>query len=123
MIARRWRGCTRAEDRHDFTNVLQARTQAELKVSDACRGAYVLQRHTEDGRSESLVLTLYDPAARGASVPPADFDPPLLSQKESRLLLTCDQASVRYDVIIDPHRERLYAELRRRFPLRFASLG
>lgn len=112
MIAQIWRGRTRADDSNDFTGLLQARIQAELASSRVCLGAYVLQRRIDDGQAESLVLTLYD---RGSA------EPTLPSHEEARLLLGCDPTPARYEVIVDPHRAVLYAELRRRFPLRFAA--
>lgn len=120
MIAQIWRGRTRADDRHDFTDLLQARIQAEVAGSSACRGAYVLQRQIEGGQAESLVLTLYDPTSLGSKREQTP-QPSAPSDKEVRLLLGCDLTSARYDVIIDPQRALLYAELRRRFPLRFAA--
>jgi hypothetical protein len=113
MIAHIWRGRTRAGDLTDFTSLLEARVQAQLAASNACRGAYVLQRPIENSQVESLVLTLYDPRA------PA---PAVVSDTEARFLLGSDPVSARYDVVIDPRRAQLYAELRRRFPLRFAAL-
>lgn len=113
MIAQIWRGRTRADDLTDFTRLLEARVQSELAASSACRGAFVLQRSIENSQVESLVMTLYDPRA------PA---PPVVSDRETCFLLGSDPVSPRYEVIIDPRRAQLYAELRRRFPLRFAAL-
>jgi hypothetical protein len=120
MIAQIWRGRTRADDSHDFTSLLQARLQAELAMSRACQGGYLLQRQTEDGQAESLVLTLYDHGSAGAERG-AGPGLPHLSEKEARLLLGGDPIAARYQVILDPPRALLYAELRRRFPLRIAA--
>ena len=46
----------------------------------------------------------------------------LTSDREARFLPGCDPAPARHQVIIDPRRARLYADLRRRFPLRIAAL-
>ena len=121
MIAQIWRGRTRADDSNDFTGLLQARIQAELASSRVCLGAYVLQRRIDDGQAESLVLTLYDRGSVGASGREMNADPTLPSREEARLLLGCDPTPASYEVIVDPHRAVLYAELRRRFPLRFAA--
>lgn len=121
MIAQIWRGRTRDDDRDDFTSLLQARIQAEVASSSACRGAYVLQRQIGGGQAESLVLMLYDPSSPGGSTREQSAQPPPPSDREARLLLGCDLTSTCYDVVIDPERALLYAELRRRFPLRFAG--
>lgn len=123
MIAQIWRGLTRADDRHDFTSLLQARMQVELAASNECLGAYVLQRQMERSQVESLVLTLYDREPLVNSGRSDKADPPSpVSAKEARLLLSGDPTPAQYEVIIDPQRALLYAELRRRFPLRFAAL-
>lgn len=119
MIAKIWRGLTRAGDRHDFMSLLQARVQAQLATSRACLGAYVLQREIAGSQAESLVLTLHHEAAHATS--PGECDPPAISEKEARLLLGYDPTAASYEVMIDPQRAVLYAELRRRFPLRFAA--
>lgn len=120
MIAQIWRGRTRADDSHDFTSLLQARLQAELAISKACQGGYLLQRQTEDGQAESLVLTLYDHRSARAERP-EKAGLPHLSETEMRLLTGGDPIATRYQVILDPPRALLYAELRRRFPLRIAA--
>jgi hypothetical protein len=121
MIAQIWRGRTRVDDSNDFTGLLQARIQTELASSPVCLGAYVLQRQVENGQAESLVLTLYDRGSAGGAGRDANIEPTAPSDREARLLLGCDPAPARYEVIIDPQRAVLYAELRRRFPLRFAA--
>lgn len=121
MIAQMWCGRTRADDRHDFAILLQARIQAELAASKACRGAYVLQRQIAGGEAESLVLTLYDHGSLVSSPREDNALPSSLSEKEARLLLGRDPTSTRYDVIVEPRRALLYAALRGRFPLRIAA--
>ena len=118
MIAKIWRGLTRAGDRHDFMSLLQARVQAQLATSRACLGAYVLQREIAGSQAESLVLTLHDEAAHATA---CERDSPAISENEARLLLGYDPTAASYEVMIDPQRAVLYAELRRRFPLRFAA--
>lgn len=122
MIAQIWRGRTRVDDSHEFTRLLQARIQAEIATAKACQGAYVLQRQIEGGQAESLVLTLYDHRSGLISRPDESLAAPPLSEQETRLLVGCDPTPARYDVITDPRRARLYAELRRRFPLRIAAV-
>jgi len=122
MIAQIWRCRTRADDAHDFTNLLQARAQAQLSASTACLGCYVLQRELANSEVESLVLTLYERRLLDAGV--HDLTPwsPAISNEEARLLLPGGLAQTQYQVVIDPRRARLFADLRRRFPLRIAAL-
>lgn len=81
----------------------------------------MLQRQIEDGQLESLVLTLYNSGPLGISGREQSLQPSAPSAEEARLLIGCDPTSARYEVIVDPPRALLYAELRRRFPMRFAA--
>jgi hypothetical protein len=96
--------------------------QVGLASSNACRGGYVLQRQIEGSEVESLVLTLYDPRLLGGSGRGEGFALPLISENEARFLVGCDPTPAQYEVIVDPRRGLLHAELRRRFPLRIAAL-
>lgn len=122
MIAQICCGRTQAEDHDHLASLLKARIPALLKTSKACRGAYLLQRRLEPGRVESLVMTLYDHGFPVCLMHGETLDPRLLSEEESRLLLGCRPSPTRYDVIIDPRHSLLHADLRRRFPLRFAAV-
>lgn len=112
MIAEIWSGRTSAEHRDSVTTALQAQIQAKMKSTSACRGAYVLQRQLDDGQYEILLLTLYEPQ-RGATGGAQHCQPPSLSGFGDTL--TC------YEVITDPARTLLYAELSRRFPPRMMA--
>lgn len=101
MIAEIWSGRTRSEHRDTVTRQLQATIEAKIKSAAGCRGAYLLQRQIDADQVETLILTLYEPG-RGSESPREDRDG----------TVTC------YEVITDPPRTLLYAELSRRFPLR-----
>lgn len=113
MIAEIWSGRTSAERRDTVTTALQAHIQAKMKSTSACRGAYVLQRPLECGQYEILLLTLYEPQreSTGRTVEACE-EPPLSDFGDT---LTC------YEVITDPVRTLLYAELSRRFPPRMMA--
>lgn len=105
MIAEIWSGRVRAERRAAVATELQAAIQEKMKATSACRGAYLLQRQLERGEYEILLLTLYEPerdSARNGAPPSSDFGDTL----------------TRYEVVTDPVRTLLYAELSRRFPPR-----
>lgn len=120
MIAQLWRGSTRAADRHAFASLVQARIRAVLAGSEACRGAYVLQREVRQDEVETLVLTLHA-GAPFASDGEQAFSPVALSEAEKRLLVTHEGSAARYAVLTNPGRTLLYADLARRFPLRIMA--
>jgi len=116
-VAKLWRSTTQVAHRDVLARLLQARIQAAIADSSACRGAYVLQRPTERGEVETLVLALYEGARLGDGGA-CGGDLLALCDAEKHLLLVADESTVRYDVLTDPGRMRLYADLSRRFPLR-----
>jgi len=120
LMAQLWRGSTRVADRHVFASLVQAKIQAALSRSEACKGAYVLQRQVRQGEVETLVLMLHE----GASVAGGGGREPdlvVMSEAEKRLLIACDGSATRYDVLTDSRRALSYADLLRRFPLRMMA--
>lgn len=113
MIAEIWSGRTSAERRDAVTKQLQAKIQAKMQSTSACRGAYVLQRQLDGGQYEILLLTLYEPQRGATRDGTAHRDAPPLTDFGDTL--TC------YEVITDPARTLLYAELSRRFPPRMMA--
>jgi heme-degrading monooxygenase HmoA len=59
MIARIWRGATRAEDGADYVEYLEATGLREYRDAPGNRGVLALRRQ-EGGRAEFLLLTLWD---------------------------------------------------------------
>jgi hypothetical protein len=113
VIAEIWSGRTSAARRDAVTTELQARIQTKMKTASACRGAYVLQRPLEGDQYEILLLTLYEPERGSSREAPGHPDATPL----------CDfgDTLTRYEVITDPVRSLLYAELSRRFPPRMMA--
>jgi len=113
VIAEIWSGRIRAERRDAVTTELQAAIQQKMKTTGACRGAYVLQRQLESGEYEILLLTLYEP--QRDSPPKGAPHRGAPSSSDFADTPTC------YEVVTDPVRTLLYAELSRRFPPRMMA--
>lgn len=114
MIAEIWSGRASAERLDAVTTELQAKIQAKIKSTSACRGAYVLRRQLDGGQYEILILTVYEPerGSRGSGA----------GQPDASALPDLGATVISYEVVTDPARTLLYAELSRRFPLRRAAL-
>ncbi len=59
MIARIWRGRTRAEQSDDYLTFLEQTGFAEYRATDGNRGVLCLRREV-DGASEFTLITLWD---------------------------------------------------------------
>ena len=59
MIARTWRGATRADDAESYLEYLHRSGLAAFQDTPGNRGAAVLRR-VEDGRAEFLVVSLWE---------------------------------------------------------------
>ena len=59
MIARMWRGTTRADDAEAYASYLDRTGHAEYRRVDGHRGTLTLRR-VENGRAEFVVLSLWD---------------------------------------------------------------
>ena len=60
MIARTWRGVTRAEDSDRYAKYIEATGLRAYAETPGNRGAYLLRRPTSDGAMEFFVLSFWD---------------------------------------------------------------
>ncbi len=60
MIARLWRGETRAEDADAYQRVLEATGVRDYRATPGNRGVWLLRREGDAGRTEFALLTLWD---------------------------------------------------------------
>ncbi len=98
MIARTWRGVTRAEDRDAYLEYLRRTGLAAYASTEGNRGALILAR-TEKDRAEFLLLSLWDSedavrAFAGEEPQRAVFYP-----EDDRFLVEKDTAVGHYQVL------------------------
>jgi heme-degrading monooxygenase HmoA len=60
MIARMWRGWVRAEDRAAYVDYIERTGMAEYRSTAGNRGAWMLARDLDDGRTEIVTLSFWD---------------------------------------------------------------
>ena len=99
MIARTWRGVTRAEDREAYLDYLRRTGLAAYASTEGHRGALVLSRTGDDRRSEFLVVSLWDSedavrAFAGERPERAVFYP-----DDERFLVERESRATHYDVL------------------------
>jgi heme-degrading monooxygenase HmoA len=59
MIARMWRGWVRTPDRDAYVEYIERTGMAEYRSTPGNRGAWMLARDLDDGRTEIVTLSLW----------------------------------------------------------------
>ena len=102
MIARMWRGWVRTEDRDAYAAYVEETGVAQYRETAGNRGAHILLRDLDDGRTEIVALsfwTSYD-AIRG--VAGEDVDTAVYYPEDDRYLVQREDTVTHYEVQ-DPH--------------------
>ena len=60
MIARMWRGWVRTEDRDTYLDYVERTGMSEYRRTPGNRGAHLLARDLDDGRTEIVTLSFWD---------------------------------------------------------------
>ncbi len=60
MIARMWRGWVRTEDRDAYVSYVEQTGMSEYRRTPGNRGAHLLARDLDDGRTEIVTLSFWD---------------------------------------------------------------
>ncbi len=60
MIARMWRGWVRTEDRGVYVEYVEETGMSEYRRTPGNRGAHMLTRDLDDGRTEIVTLSFWD---------------------------------------------------------------
>ena len=98
MIARLWRGWVRTEDRDVYVDYVEETGMAEYRQTPGNRGAHMLTRDLDDGRTEIVTLSFwasYDAvrAFAGEDVSIAVYYP-----EDDRYLVDREATVTHYDV-------------------------
>jgi heme-degrading monooxygenase HmoA len=102
VIARIWRGWVRTEDRDAYAAYVEETGVAQYRETAGNRGAHILLRDLDDGRTEIVALsfwTSYD-AIRGFAG--EDVDTAVYYPEDDRYLVQREDTVTHYEVQ-DPH--------------------
>jgi heme-degrading monooxygenase HmoA len=102
VIARMWRGWVRTEDRDAYAAYVEETGVAQYRETAGNRGAHILLRDLDDGRTEIVALsfwTSYD-AIRGFAG--EDVDTAVYYPEDDRYLVQREDTVTHYEVQ-DPH--------------------
>ena len=99
MVARHWRGRSRADTASAYLDHLRIETLPRLRALDGHLGAYVLRREVGD-EIEFVVLTLWESLESVRAFAGDDYETAVVPPQARRVLTTFDKRALHYDVAI-----------------------
>jgi heme-degrading monooxygenase HmoA len=100
MIARTWRGATRAEDAEKYLDYLHQTGLAEYRKIEGNRGVSVLRRLV-DNKAEFLILSLWESSAAIRQFAGDDIEKAVFYPEDERFLVERDNHVSHYEVVFD----------------------
>jgi len=97
LIARHWRGWTKAEDADAYEDFLNRKVLPGLRGIEGYHGGYVLRRDAAD-EVEFVVLNLFDSLEAVKRFAGLDYATPVFEPEAKRLLSRIETAALHYDV-------------------------
>jgi heme-degrading monooxygenase HmoA len=100
MIARTWRGATKAEDAEAYLEYLHQTGFAEFRKTPGNRGALGLRRIV-NGRAEFFLVSLWESAEAVRRFAGDDIEKAVFYPEDERFLVERDDHVSHYDVVYD----------------------
>ena len=97
MIARVWRGATRAEDAEAYAAYVEETGMAGARALDGSRGTLVLRR-VEGDRAEFVTMLLFDSLDRVRSFAGDEIERAVFYPEDDRYLIERDLRVTHYEV-------------------------
>lgn len=100
MIARTWRGATKAEDAETYLTYLHQTGLADFRRIDGNRGALALRR-IADGRAEFVVMSFWESEEAIRDFAGEDIEQAVFYPEDERFLIDRDERVSHYEVVFD----------------------
>ena len=100
MIARSWRGATRAEDAETYLAYLHQTGLADFRKVDGNRGALALRR-IANGRAEFVVMSFWESEQAIRDFAGDDLEQAVFYPEDERFLIDRDDRVSHYEVVFD----------------------
>jgi heme-degrading monooxygenase HmoA len=100
MIARTWRGATKAEDADAYLEYLHQTGLAEYRKTEGNRGVLGLRRIVND-RAEFLLISLWDSKEAIRQFAGDDIEKAVFYPEDERFLVERDNHVSHYEVVFD----------------------
>ncbi len=101
MIARHWRGWTKAEDADTYEKLLKEKVFPGLVKIQGYRGGYVM-RHDGPDEVEFVVMNLFDSLQAVQRFAGPDYAVPVFEPEARRLLAKVEPTARHYEVRVSP---------------------
>src|SRR5437016_7793766 len=103
MIARHWRGWTKAQDADTYENLLKSKVLPELRKIPGYRGGYILRSNGAE-ESEFVVVNLFDSMEAVREFAGPDFSVPVFEPEAKALLSRVEPVANHYEVRASPEK-------------------
>lgn len=103
MIARTWRGWTRAEDTQAYADYIRETGLAEYVATPGNRGAHLLHRPDCDGRTEFVTISFWQDLAAIEGFAGEDISRAKFYPDDDRYLVDRETVVHHYQVTQPPH--------------------
>ncbi len=101
MIARHWRGWTKAEFADSYERLLKEKAMPGLRTIDGYCGGYVLRRDAGE-ETEFIVINLFDSLEAVKRFAGEDYAVPVFEPEAETLLFRIDPLAAHYEVRVAP---------------------
>jgi heme-degrading monooxygenase HmoA len=98
VIARTWRGLTRAADADEYVEYLQRTGIAEYRATEGNRAAYILRRDVGE-RTEFVTFTLWDSLDAVRGFAGGDVERAVFYPEDDRFLVERETTVAHFEVI------------------------
>jgi heme-degrading monooxygenase HmoA len=100
MLARTWRGATKAEEADRYLDYLHQTGLAEYRKIEGNRGVLALRR-VANGQAEFLLVSLWDSESAIRQFAGADIDRAVFYPEDEQFLIERDDHVTHYEVVFD----------------------
>jgi heme-degrading monooxygenase HmoA len=101
VIARVWRGWVRTEDRDAYVDYIEQTGMSECRSTPGNRGAHMLTRDLDDGRTEIVTLSFWDSREVISGFAGDDISRAVFYPEDDRFLVAREETVTHFDVYAD----------------------
>ena len=101
MIARMWRGWVRTEDRDVYVDYVEQTGMSEYRRTPGNRGAHMLTRDLDDGRTEIVTLSFWDSREVIAGFAGDDISRAVFYPEDDQYLVDRETTVTHFEVVGD----------------------
>src|SRR5437868_4946922 len=101
MIARVWRGFTKAEDGDAYEGILRKEILPSIHKVKGCTGSYLLRRNVP-GEAEFVTMLFFESYDAVSAFAGAEYETAVIAPIDQKYLTHFDRRSTHYEVVLQP---------------------